>query len=98
MGTICRGIICSNRYSLIMGDNSLQTSFGSAVRHLRLVKAHSQEEIADKANLDRSYFGAIERGEHNLSLKNIAKISDALGVKISDLFALADTILSSTKQ
>ncbi|KAF0117178.1 MAG: helix-turn-helix protein [Hyphomonadaceae bacterium] len=71
------------------GESEL-THLGNAIRHLRLTNRSSQEEMADKAKLDRSYFGAIERGEHNLSLKNIAKIAQALEVSIADLFVLSD--------
>ena len=39
--------------------------------------------MADKANIDRSYMGGIERGEHNIAIMNLLKIADALGVKAS---------------
>lgn len=64
----------------------LYKPFGDRVRSIRKMRGLSQEELADKADLDRSYLGAIERGEHNVSLKNILKIAEALEVSIVELF------------
>ena len=50
----------------------------------------SQEVLAADADLDRSYMGGIERGEHNLTLMNLCRISDALRVKPSQLLLEAD--------
>jgi transcriptional regulator with XRE-family HTH domain len=65
-------------------DNILNT-FGENVRKYRHKLAISQEELADRANLHRTYIGMIERAEKNITLINIEKIANALGVKISDL-------------
>jgi transcriptional regulator with XRE-family HTH domain len=59
--------------------------FGERVRDLRKSKNLSQEELADKAGLHRTYIGMIERAEKNITLVNIEKIAKALGVEISDL-------------
>ncbi len=45
----------------------------------------SQMDLANKAGLDRTYIGGIERGERNVALINIIKIAKALGVAPSDL-------------
>jgi transcriptional regulator with XRE-family HTH domain len=60
--------------------------FGQKVRQERLKQNLSQEDLAEKANLHRTYIGMIERAEKNITLLNIEKISKALGVSISDLF------------
>jgi len=60
--------------------------FGERVRELRLKTGLSQEAFADKCGLDRTYVGGIERGERNLSLKNIARVAAALDTSISKLF------------
>lgn len=60
--------------------------FGQRVRELRLKAGLSQEAFADKCGLDRTYVGGIERGERNLSLKNIYRIADALDVSPKELF------------
>ena len=52
--------------------------FGEGLRTLRLSAGFSQEVLAERAGIDRSYLGAIERGEHNLALINIVKIANAL--------------------
>lgn len=63
----------------------LLQKFGQRVRGLRTRDGLSQEAFADKCGLDRTYIGGIERGERNLSLKNIAVIAGALGVSVSEL-------------
>ncbi len=60
--------------------------FGQKIRQERLKQNLSQEELAEKANLHRTYVGMIERAEKNITLINIEKIANALGVSISDLF------------
>ncbi len=60
--------------------------FGTEVRKYRLNKNLSQEELAFKANLHRTYIGMIERGEKNITLLNIEKIANALQINIGDLF------------
>jgi transcriptional regulator with XRE-family HTH domain len=60
--------------------------FGENVKKYRLKSGLSQEQFAFKAGLDRTYVGGVERGERNISLNNIKKISIALEVKISKLF------------
>lgn len=60
--------------------------FGETVRQIRKQNGLSQEGLSTTASLDRSYLGAIERGECNVALFNIIKISTALGVAPSRLF------------
>ena len=61
--------------------------FGERVRQLRLERSLSQEELAFKSCVHRTYLGDIERGERNPSLKNIAAIVKALDVTLSQLFS-----------
>ena len=65
-------------------------ALGRAIRRLRQAIGLSQEALAHEANIDRSYVGGIERGEHNVAVVNLVKISKCLGVKLSDLFAEAE--------
>lgn len=60
--------------------------FGDRVREERIKLHLSQEKLAEKANVHRTYIGMIERAEKNITLKNIEKISKALGVPICSLF------------
>lgn len=60
--------------------------FGDSIRALRKEAGLSQEVLADTAGLHRTYVGAIERGERNISLINIVQLARALRVKPADLF------------
>lgn len=64
-------------------------ALGKAIRSIRKDRAISQEDLANCALLDRSYFGGIERGEHNLTVMNLLKIADQLEMKPSDIFQQA---------
>jgi transcriptional regulator with XRE-family HTH domain len=68
-----------------MGDQRLMR-FGMRVRDLRKRAGLSQEALADKAQIHRTYIGGIERGERNVSLKNIYRIANALDVPVASLF------------
>jgi transcriptional regulator with XRE-family HTH domain len=59
---------------------------GNSIRSIRASKGLSQESVALASGLDRSYFGGIERGEHNVAVANLEKIASALDVSIRDLF------------
>jgi len=61
-------------------------SFGERVRELRRQKGLSQNSLAARAGLDRTYLSEIERGRKNLSLVKIVKIATALDVEVTDLF------------
>lgn len=60
--------------------------FGKKVRQLRTSKGISQEELAFRAGIHRTYLGGIERGERNPCLVNIARIAKALKVSMPELF------------
>ncbi len=59
--------------------------FGEKVRLERIKLGLSQEELAARAGVHRTYIGMIERAEKNITLANIKKIAHALSIKISDL-------------
>lgn len=59
--------------------------FGQKVRSERIKQNLSQEELAAKTGVHRTYIGMIERAEKNITLLNIEKISKALGISISKL-------------
>lgn len=71
-----------------MKNNSdILKKFGKKVIEIRNKKGiSSQMELSSLSKLDRTYIGGVERGERNISLKNIEKISKALQVPISDFF------------
>ncbi|OGF20629.1 transcriptional regulator [Candidatus Falkowbacteria bacterium RBG_13_39_14] len=63
----------------------LLEKFGEKVREERLKKGFSQEELATKAGVHRTYIGMIERGEKNITLINIKKVAKALDLAIDKL-------------
>ena len=69
--------------------NPVLTELGDFIRATRLKLGLSQEALAVVVELDRSYVGGIERGEHNLTLINLKKIASALGTKPSVLLKAA---------
>ncbi len=60
--------------------------FGNRVRLLRQRRGLSQEALAAKAGIHRTYMGGVERGERNISLRNILRVAAALGVHPRELF------------
>ena len=85
-------------------DEKLLRAFGLAVRQERERLGVSQEVFADMANVHRTYVGSVERGERNISLKNIVSFANALGISGAKLLARAETLFhpqqtnSSNKQ
>jgi transcriptional regulator with XRE-family HTH domain len=67
--------------------HDIRTRFGARIRQLRNDRSWSQEELADRAGLHRTYIGSIERGEQNLRLVNIERLAATLGVSLADLFS-----------
>lgn len=64
-------------------------AFGEAVRTARTARGISQEELAHLSGIDRSYLGAIERGEQNAGLLHLARIAEALNSSLVELVAAA---------
>ena len=67
------------------GDD-IRIRFGQRLRELRQAKGLSQEELAFRAGLHRTYVSSAERGQRNVALVNIEKLARALGIDIADLF------------
>jgi transcriptional regulator with XRE-family HTH domain len=78
-----------------MDYQALQTSLGRALRDLRSAQGYSQESFADAVGLHRTYIGGIERGERNVSLRNLARIADTLEIPLSRLLVMAETYLET---
>lgn len=70
---------------MIDEERQIKARFGHNVRQARLTRGLSQEALALSCGLDRTYIGGVERGERNISLLNIMKISAALSVPASSL-------------
>ncbi len=77
-------------WSRMKTKSKLLLAFGDTVRDLRNTEGISQEELAEKASLHRTYIGMIERAEKNLTIENINKITKALNISLSNFFTLVD--------
>lgn len=60
---------------------------GDRIKQLRIQKGLSQEKFALSIFMDRTYFASVESGKRNISILNIKKIADGLGISLSELFA-----------
>ena len=69
----------------MISKNEILNIFGENVRKYRRILDISQEELAHRADLHRTYIGMIERAEKNITLVNMEKIAKALKVPIEDL-------------
>jgi transcriptional regulator with XRE-family HTH domain len=71
-------------------QDTVEMALGCAIRRRRLQLGLSQEELAFECNLHRTYIGSVERGERNISLKNIVAIAKVLQFSASELLAFAE--------
>lgn len=69
-----------------LAEKTILKKFGQQIRFYRKLKKWPQDELAHRAGLHRTYIGAIERGERNVSLINIEKLATALEISIAELF------------
>lgn len=69
-----------------MASMDPREAFGRNLRRARQASGYSQEELAQRAGLHRTYLGSVERGERNVSLKNIIAIAGALQIDPASLF------------
>ncbi len=72
------------------GMSSLRIQLGRTIRDLREKKGLSQEGFAAEVGVHRTYMGAVERGEVNVSLKNLERIAVALGMSAGQLLRKAE--------
>lgn len=74
-----------------MGKNPFIVTLGGVIRSKRKGLKASQEGFAATIDLHRTYYGAVERGERNVSIKNLVKIAEGLNCPLS-------TIIEETEQ
>jgi transcriptional regulator with XRE-family HTH domain len=68
-----------------MKDDKLPITIGLAVRKRREALKFSQEAFADSIQMHRAYYSAIERGERNLTLRTLLRVTRGLGIRMADL-------------
>ena len=67
-------------------------AYGIALREIRSERSLSQEALAHRAGLDRTYVSGVERGERNPSLESLLKLMDALELPLSELALRAEQV------
>lgn len=95
-------IVCRKRARILLllnimpkrsGDRNYLIAIGAAVRELRTTAKLSQEELAEKADLHRTYVGGVERGERNVTAQSLLRISKALSTTPAVIMSRAEQIL-----
>ncbi len=67
-------------------ETDIKVRFGRRLREVRQARGLSQEELAFKAGLHRTYVSSAERGQRNVGLVNVERLAQALDIDIRDLF------------
>jgi len=67
------------------GEQEYLRAIGGRIRELRAEKGWSQEELAHRSALDRTYISTLENGERNLAALNLRPLARAFGVSVSDM-------------
>ncbi|WP_038757481.1 helix-turn-helix domain-containing protein [Burkholderia pseudomallei] len=66
-------------------ESTVLTQLGSRIREKRKALGWTQEELADRAQIDRSYLGGVERGERNVTFTVLSEICAALGCDVGEI-------------
>jgi transcriptional regulator with XRE-family HTH domain len=69
-----------------INDKNFLRDLGYRIREHRLARRWTQEDLADRCNLHRTFIGSVERGERNVSLLNLRHIAKVLRVPLATLF------------
>jgi ribosome-binding protein aMBF1 (putative translation factor) len=95
----CTGLIAAGvSFDSVKRDNmeDINSRVGFNIRRAREEKGLTQEELGNQAGLHRAYIGQIERGEKNIGIRNLERITTALGVTIQDLLDVSPVDDSQT--
>lgn len=68
-----------------MNKHSNLIKIGKKIKEMRKLKGFSQENFAAEAQLGRTYYGRVERGEQNISIQNLIQIAITLQVEVGEL-------------
>lgn len=83
---VCRSIVIIWAIFYIMDKQKILTDFGLHLREIRISKSMSQEQLAEKAQVHRTYIGMLERGEKNATITTLFRLSNALCIPTYKLF------------
>ena len=89
----CRSIVVNGFTLAAMEPHKLRINLGRVIRARRVFQGFSQEAFAGKIGVHRTYQGAVERGEQNVTVETLIRIADGLNTKVSELFAEAEKAL-----
>lgn len=83
---IIRCYICGQLIKLKGVKFVIQERIGNRIKELRKHTGLSQEKFALKISMDRTYYASVENGKRNISIVNLEKIANGLGISLSELF------------
>ena len=81
----------------MLKKHSNLVTIGKRIRELRIEQGYSQEGIADRAGMGRTYMGRVERGEQNISIQNLIQIAFALKTEVGDLIPKLKNLTNPNK-
>ena len=67
-------------------EKAARKLFAANLWRERKARGLSQGALAQLAGLDRTYVGSVERGQRNVSIDNVERLAEALGIELADLF------------
>jgi transcriptional regulator with XRE-family HTH domain len=78
-----------------MTADDILARVGRAIRSRREATGLSQEAFGDRIGLNRAYYGDIERGTRNVTVRNLARVAKGLGTTLGTIFTEADALAAS---
>src|SRR5690349_4011128 len=84
--------------NLLMQAADVQKGFGAEVKRRRIQLGISQEKLAERANLHRTYVSDVEAGKRNPSLASIQRLTLALGASLGAIFASVEDVTKTSAE
>lgn len=84
--TVTYSPLTHNLRKIKFNSMDIKQKIGQRIKELRLKQGISQEQLALRSDLDRTYMTSVENGKRNISIQNIEKIIDALEITFEDFF------------
>lgn len=79
-------------YRYHMKNLKVTNKLGQLLKELRIAKGMSQEQLADYSRVHRTYIGMVERGEKNITIVSLSRITKGLGISLSDLMKQLENV------